>query len=194
MVDSMSEFNHLRWNIVGRTNGADYRIFHSEFIDAVHPRTGATKRFSALRCTDWVNVIAVTKQAQIVILRQYRPGTDEICIEIPGGMIDPGEAPQVAAARELEEETGYRADNWRALGVCAPNPAMQNNRLHTYLAIDAELRGTEAPDDGEVLEVSTVSWPQLRAHLRDGSIDHALVLAAFAHLAVQDPVLWASNH
>ncbi len=179
----------LRWPVQRRAPGAEYRVFRTEFVECTNPRSGATKRFSTLLCADWVNVIAITPDHHVVTLRQYRPGTNRICLEIPGGMIDDGEAPAVAAARELEEETGFIATQWIALGQCAPNPALQNNTLHMYLALNATPTGTARPDDGEVLAVATLPMAEVLHFLRTGAVEHALVLAAFAHVALSHPEL-----
>ena len=174
--------SELRWRRKGTVPGADYGVFRSGFVDAEHPHTGDTKRFSVLSMGDWVNIIALTPDDRIVVLRQYRPGTDSICLEIPGGMIDPGEQPDVAAARELVEETGYVAKHWRELGRVSPNPALQGNNLYTFLALDAERTEAPSPDGGEVLDVETMSLAEITTLLKDGAIDHALVVVAFAHL------------
>src|SRR3954468_23184851 len=86
-------------------SGSDYRIFKTAFVDGTHPRIAGVKRFSLLECGDWVNVIPLTKDDRVILVRQFRPGTRQVCLEIPGGMVDPGEDPTTAAARELVEET-----------------------------------------------------------------------------------------
>lgn len=181
----------LRWKRGARSPGHDYKIFTTAFVDANHPRTGAVKRFSLIESVDWVNVIALTPESRVVLIRQYRAGVDRICVEIPGGMVDPGETALDAAARELAEETGYVAASWRQLGFAAPNPAIQNNTLYSFLALDAEPRVAQRLDGSEVVTVELRSLPEVHAMLRDGTIDHALVIAAFGHLAFEGGALAA---
>jgi ADP-ribose pyrophosphatase len=175
----------LAWKLSARLPGHDYRIFTTAFVEATHPRTGVHRRFSLIHCVDWVNVIALTADDRVVLIRQYRPGVERVCLEIPGGMIDPGEDPCAAAARELAEETGYTGGTWQLLGKVAPNPAVQTNTLYTVLAIDVELTQAPTPDEGEVLWVETATLGECQDMILRGEIEHALVIVAFAHLALR---------
>lgn len=178
-------FDDLVWKLGARLPGHDYGIFTTGFADGVHPRTGAVKRFSLIDCADWVNVLALTADDRVVLLRQFRPGANRVCLEIPGGLIDPGEDPCAAAARELAEETGYTGSSWELIGKVAPNPAIQNNALYTVLARGVARTQPPTPDDGEVLAVETASLADCRRLILAGEIEHALVVVAFAHLALR---------
>ena len=173
----------LSWKLGTRTPGADYRVFKTAFVEGLHPRTGAAKRFSLIEAVDWINVIALTPENRVVLIRQFRVGSNEVCLEIPGGMVDPGETPAEAAARELAEETGYTSTHWQALGRVSPNPAIMTNHLYTFLARDAVQTSPQRLEGSEVIDVETATLAECHAAIRDGRIDHALVITAFAHFA-----------
>lgn len=179
--------DELRWREIARAPANDYRIFQSQRIRASHPVTGAERDFVGLHAADWVNVIALTAAGDVVLIRQYRHGTAAVHVEIPGGMVDPGEEPLVAAQRELVEETGYTAARWRRLGVVAPNPAFMDNRLHLFVAEGAAPTARPEFDEGELVVTFTAPLAETYAMIRRGDIDHALVVAAFAHLAIESP-------
>jgi 8-oxo-dGTP pyrophosphatase MutT (NUDIX family) len=155
------------------------RIFRLDRQRAVSPRTGQEHEFFILDCPDWCNIVPLTDDGQVVMVRQQRHGIGQETLELPGGMVDEGESPIDAAARELLEETGYRARSLEPIGVIAPNPAMQNNRCHSFLARGAARVGEVHLDGAEDIEVVTVPLGEIPARIRAGEIEHALVVVAF---------------
>ncbi len=156
---------------------ADCRIFSLFESTSVSPVTHQEHGFYYIETGDWVNVVPVTAANELVCIRQFRHGNEEITIEIPGGMVDLGEEPAAAAARECLEETGFQADELISLGVLSPNPALFPNRLHTFLAPNVKLVGEVANTSTEHTEVQLIPMAQLPEFLVSGEIDHALVAA-----------------
>jgi ADP-ribose pyrophosphatase len=167
------------WKKLGESPPQDFHIFKLSTLRVEHPQTGAPHPRVTLDCPDWVNVVAVTERDELVLIRQFRFGVWADTLEIPGGMLDLGEDPAAAAARELEEETGYRPAKLELLGVTLPNPAMQNNRLHHYLATGCVKAHEGAQDEGEDIEVELYPVAKVDELVRSGAIDHSLVIAAF---------------
>lgn len=159
------------------------RIFRLSARLSVSPRTGNQHEFYVLEAPDWVNVVPLTDDRQVVMVRQYRHGLREVTLEIPGGMVDPEDAdPGAAARRELLEETGYAAADVQRLGQISPNPALHDNFCHSYLATGLTYRGPQELDGGEDIEVETVPLDAVPELIRDGRIVHALVVVAFCYL------------
>ena len=119
---------------------ADCRVFKVRRDYSTDPRDGKRHDFYVIEAPDLINVIPLTKDEEVVLIEQYRHGTEEVSLEIPGGMVDPGEGPRETAARELFEETGYEAAEVIFLGKTRPNPAIQDNWIHTFLARGVEHR------------------------------------------------------
>jgi 8-oxo-dGTP pyrophosphatase MutT (NUDIX family) len=170
------------WQQLGSETVWQHRIFDLCTERFVSPRTEQPLDAVVLACSDWVNVIGLTPAQEVVLIWQFRFGTREVGLEIPGGLVDPGESPLEAARRELLEETGYQATRWTPLGSIAPNPAIQRNRLHSFLAEDCQLAAELKLDPGEDLEVALRPLAEMPALLASGQIHHALVAVAFHKL------------
>jgi len=166
------------WRRVDRADRGDFRIFRmvEEYYEA--PGMSLGHGFYVLESPDWVNVVPITPQGDVVLIRQFRAGTAEVTIEVPGGMVEAGEDPGAAGLRELEEETGYRATRLVRLGAVRPNPAILRNTCHMYLALDAVPTGRTNFDPGEDVHAFEVPWDEVQAMIADGRIDHSLVLNA----------------
>lgn len=143
------------------------------------PRTGKEHDFLVLDSRDWINVVPVTPAGNLVLIRQFRHGTASLVWEIPGGMMDAeDESPAQAAQRELLEETGYAPEEMKFLGAVHPNPAIQNNRCHTFLARNVRPRQTQRLDGAEDIEVQEAPWSEVSRMVDEGEISHSLVLTA----------------
>lgn len=139
--------------------------------------------FYSLRLDDYVSVIARTPEDRILLVRQFRAAVKRETVEFPSGHMDPGELPETAALRELEEETGYTADRVEYLGVLSPDTGRLSNRMWCYYA-DARRMPT-APPKEEGIEVLDCTPTELIEMIRNASFDHALHIAALFMCVVQ---------
>ncbi len=157
----------------------DYRIFKLRSDVKISPRTGREHDFFVLDSVNWVNVIAVTPDQQLVMVEQYRHGSNSVELEVPGGMMDPGETDPVATAvRELREETGYEGENARLLGRVHANPAILSNICYTALIEDCRLKHGLEMDSGEDLATRLVPVAEVPKLVAEEKIQHSLVVVA----------------
>ncbi len=168
-----------KWKTVSEESIGDFRIFSMREITAKSPRTKEEHPFIVLDGNDWVNIIALTPEKKIVLVKQYRFGTSKSELEIPGGIMENGEDPIGAGMRELKEETGYAGTKTRYLGHIDPNPAFQTNKCHIILVEDCQKVSEQNLDTGEDIQVEIVSAQEVENYINEGTIRHSLVISAF---------------
>lgn len=166
------------WERLGDNTVESYRIFEVRRSRYRHACEGREGEFVVIDSNDWVNVVALTPGGEIVLVRQFRFGRNGFFLEIPGGMIEPGENPVEAGVRELREETGYEGAGARLLGSVHPNPAIQSNTMHVVLVEDARPVGPPNFDVNEEIETSVVPVARVMDWVGEGRITHSLVLNA----------------
>lgn len=172
-----------RWDKVSSQVVSDHRIMKLRQDSSRSPRTGKTHSFFILESNDWINVIPITSEGSVILIHQFRHGTGELTLEIPGGMVDDEDgSARTSAIRELREETGFVADKMIPIGSVHPNPAFLTNRCHTFLALDVRLEGQTQFDAAEDIQIEAFDLTDVPSLISSGRITHSLVVAAFYHL------------
>ncbi|MDX1672281.1 MAG: NUDIX hydrolase [Balneolaceae bacterium] len=180
------EFTVESWTVVEENKEYSTPIYNLLKQRCRLPSEDHEGTFYILDAPTWINVIPLTEKREVILVEQYRYGTKEPTLEIPGGMVDEGETPEEAALRELLEETGYRAGSLQSLGKVSANPAIMSNYAHCYLARDCLFEGAENPDTHERIQVHRVSKKRFLELIREGSIHHSVVVAAAAKWLLLD--------
>lgn len=161
-------------------------------VDTCQLQTGLIKDdYYVLEYPNWVNAIALTTEGKMILVRQYRHAADIISLEIPGGVIDDGEEPEVAIKRELLEETGYSFDSCELIATLYPNPATSTNQTFTYLLKGGVKTHEQHLDEHEILNVELYNIDEVKQLLKDNKLDQALHTAALFYglAALQEPYL-----
>ena len=148
-------------------------------IDQCEVSNGNVFEPYVIECGTWVNVIALTKRQEIVLVRQYRHAVGQVLLEIPAGVMDAeDESPLQAAKRELLEETGYTSENFIEVGRVYPNPATHTNLTYSFLALDVELVSQQNLDKTEEIEVSLIPFDEFVTLAKTGDLPQALHISA----------------
>ncbi len=169
-----------RWQTSEITEGSDLKIFRVKWFKRQNQEIGKSGNFVVLDSPRWVNIIPLTGNRDVVLVRQYRHGIDEITLEVPGGLVDLSEEPLDAAERECFEETGYKSLARAVLiGENHPNPAFLNNICYSYVWFDCELMGKQKLDSNEDIDVVLVPLKDIPEMILQKKIKHSLVLTAF---------------
>lgn len=177
---------HNSWTLLGSRYVRDYRVLRVREDRYRFEPSGDETDFVVCESADWVLVIPFTADGQVVLVRQYRHGIRQVVLEVPGGIVDGKESPEETAARELQEETGYVAENIRMIGRLVPNPALNDAHCHVAVAIGCRLAADPSPDPWEKIEVALYPQDQIRSLVRSGDLCHAQVIAAFALLEIAE--------
>jgi 8-oxo-dGTP pyrophosphatase MutT (NUDIX family) len=155
---------------------------HEQRVALAHG--GVIDAFHLIKGPDWGGVLALTEASEVVLVRQYRHGFGGISVELPAGVIEDDEEPLAAVQRELLEETGYVAEEWRPLLSTQTEPTRHTTRAHFFCALGARRVAEAKLDVAEHLETFLLPAPELVAMLERGEIVHAVHVAAIL-MAVQ---------
>jgi ADP-ribose pyrophosphatase len=166
------------WKRGGERVLASTKVLELRSVHFAHPVRGTERDFVVVHVPDWVNVVALTPDGRIVLVNQFRFGSDALSLEVPGGTMEAGEDPVSAGLRELLEETGYGGGSVRLLGSVRPNPAIMDNRCHFVFVDGAVPTGPMNWDHDEEIEVSAEPAADVLAWARSGRISHSLSVAA----------------
>ncbi len=170
------------WKTISSTPAGDFRIFSIRSDKKISPRTQQEHDFFIIDAVNWVTILAVTPDEQLVMVEQYRHGSNAVELEIPGGMMDAEDAsPVIAGERELQEETGYVGERARVLGQVSGNPAIMSNTCFTVIVENCRCLHPVEFDSGEDLITRLVPVAEIPALVAAGKINHPLVVAALYH-------------
>jgi tyrosyl-tRNA synthetase len=174
------------WSFVSDQELLKTPVFTVLSRKVISPKDGKEKSFSVLEARDWVNILALTPDNMVVLVNQYRHGSREFSLELPGGVTDPGDSLAEGAKRELMEETGYSVGPISELVSFYPNPALLGNRITTFLAKGAIKTGGTDFDENEETEVLLLSLPEIKERFLAGEFEHALMGAAIGYFLVKE--------
>ena len=172
----------LTWQKLDSKSGPDLPLFRVRLDTMQHPATAEKFQRLVLEAPDWVTVVAVTADDQIVMVEQFRFGVGALTTEPVAGTVDPGEDSLEAAKRELLEETGFGEGQWRYLGSVQANPAIQDNLCHHWLAEDVVAVQEPAPDAGEAISVHRMTLEQIKEAIASGELRHPWGLSALSRV------------
>jgi 8-oxo-dGTP pyrophosphatase MutT (NUDIX family) len=189
MSNSIFHFSKPDWQIIKDTKVFETPIFNLHEREVKPAGENEPSDFYVLDAPEWINIIALTPDREIVLVEQYRHGIDEVTLEIPGGMVDPGESPIEAAKRELAEETGFTSDSWELIGKSSSNPAFLTNFTHLYLVENCKKTEDQQTEGTEDIDVHIMKLKDFMSLIRNGTVHHAIVLSAVTNMLLKRPEL-----
>jgi len=174
----MKNGNLFKWEKISETFFQDMKIFFAKIESKKHLGSGVVANFTHIDSPNWVSIIPITTNQEVVLVRQFRHGINDFTIEFPGGLIDFGEQPKLAAVRECIEETGYKSiKDPIFLGECFPNSAFMNNMHFSFLWEECEQTEKQNFDTHEEIELIIEPIEKLPELVKNGIIKHSLNLS-----------------
>ncbi|MFX0100784.1 MAG: NUDIX hydrolase [Candidatus Hodarchaeota archaeon] len=168
-----------KWKKTSVKHKGSFKIFDVKKQTYINPMTGEEVPTFVIKSNDWINIIATTLDDEIVLIKQFRFGSNKVELEIPGGLVENGEEPAAAAARELKEETGYAGDEAVLIGAVNPNPAIHEHTCYTYwIPRCQKVQEPSFDDANEIIETELASVNNVKKHVKEGRITHSLVIDA----------------
>lgn len=154
--------------------------FLNHRIDRCVTRQGVVvDPYHVIEYSDWINVVAVTPDLEILMVREYRHGAGFVATGLPSGTFNLGDDALSCAKRELREETGAVASHWYPTAQVFANPAIMTNQVHSFLAVDVALGGETQFDESEEIETVPMPVTDVYRALLDGRLKvQALHLAS----------------
>lgn len=169
-----------KWKTVEDKFIQNLKIFDVRYKKRINPKSGLASDFVVLDSPNWVNIIPITNAGKIVMVEQYRHGTDSITYELPGGMVEKGEDYANAACRECTEETGYVGTGEAIkIGEVLPNPAFMNNICTSFVWRNCSKMQEQHLDANELINIKEFSIEEVRQKIKSGEINHSIILNAF---------------
>lgn len=168
----------MDWKVLESNYVFKDRWFQARADKCMMPDGRIMTPYYVLEMPSWTNMVIITKEEKIVLVRQYRHGKGSTTLELPGGVLEIGESPQDAAIREMQEETGYVSSEIEFLYQVSPNPALHNNTAYFFLARNAELLAITNYDAFEDIVIETYTQAELKQLLVEGKLQHGVQLGA----------------
>ena len=167
------------WDKISSKYLIENKIFKLREDRVISPKKESEHPVWVIDTPNWVNIIPITKNNEVILVNQHRFGTEQLSLEIPGGMVDEGEDPKTAAIRELTEETGYTSSEVIEIGRVESNPALMSNHTYSYLALNVSQTEEQKLDGMEDIEILKIHIEEIPSLIEKGEIEHALVICAF---------------
>jgi len=168
-----------KWETTDSEFIGDFKIFNLFYKTRINPNTNLSNKFTVAEPPNWVNIIALTTNQEIILVEQFRHGIDNLSLELPAGIVEEFEDTRVAAERECIEETGYIGNGTaQLLGKTRPNPAFFSNYCFHYLWTNCELKRTQNLDENEDIRVVLYPLKEVNKLIEHGKLQHTLTLSA----------------